>query len=66
MEYLDAVIELREKNKDNIKPCVAITQTEHKKLLDDSRMLKALIAAGARGTKIWNKAAQLIRIDFGQ
>lgn len=45
---------------------VAISPEEHRRLLDDSRMLKQLIACGARGTKIWNKASQLLREDFVQ
>lgn len=59
-----------EKREDVIERCanplVAITLDEHRRLLDDSRMLKALISAGARGTKIWNKASRFLREDFGQ
>lgn len=45
---------------------VEISQSEYQNLLNDSRMLKQLIACGARSTKIWSKASRLLRLDFGQ
>lgn len=46
-------------------PTVEITVRHYQALENDSRMLKQLIAAGARSTKIWKKASELLRLDFG-
>lgn len=44
---------------------VEITLRHYQSLENDSRMLKQLIAAGAKRLKVWKKASELLRLDFG-